>query len=185
MGRLSSMSASSQIFPLTSEVPRAYAGAKPSLRGYFREQRVSSLSTIFQFHGPSMGVIGQGCISRKPISYFRDSLRPLIQRTFQNVEPWVCENIFFAIPDSSSIHESLESFDTLCTQFYEGLLQTMSNFAKKNKLNQVLCLNDTQEHEDLILFGGWYFSYEMTFFDEKESKEKILSVFDLEKHTLV
>ena len=151
-------------------------------KGFFVEESATADSKVILFYEPKLGPIGGARLIKRSLSDFHPKAAQLIRRIFGSEEVWECNNVFFSIPDESEVHENLELFGNLCHQFYQGLYETLNNFAAAQKINSLITVNYQEEHADIEFFGNWPFSYELEVSSlfEDDADEYVVGVLALD-----
>ena len=70
---------------------------------------------------------------------------------------WEISKLFFYLPSSHPIQESLDDFNRICTDFYMGIWEFLTQVSDFESLITIL---PEVEHEDVRHFGQWPFNIE-------------------------
>lgn len=130
-------------------------------RGFFVEKHHADQGRTILFCESSVGPIGGATLTKRNIEALHPKISQILGRLLNLQEIWECSNVFFMIPDDSSIHDNFEYFSALCHQFYRGLYNCLYNFAATQGTSHIISLNFLDEHQDISFFGHWPFAYEI------------------------
>lgn len=84
---------------------------------------------------------------------------------------WECNRVFFDIHEDQAIHQDPEAFMVVTQQFYQELYKGIKEFGETYGIKALVCVNDYEEHEDIVFFGQWPFEVESLI--DIESEESV------------